>query len=279
MNGILYVVGTPIGNLGDMTFRAIETLKFVDFIAAEDTRVTQKLLNHFKIDKKMISYFEHNKIERGKIIIRRIKNGENCALVTDAGMPAISDPGELIVKQCYEENIDVKVVPGPSACISALSISGLSTGRFSFEGFLSINKKRRKDHLEEIKYETRTMIFYEAPHKLLKTLKDIFDVLGNRKVSIIHELTKVHEIVLLGDLDKILENFSNLTVKGEYVLIIEGYEKREDMYTYSLNEALSMALKFIKKDKLSLSDASKETSKITGISKNNIYKEVLKNID
>ena len=279
MNGILYVVGTPIGNLGDMTFRAIETLKFVDFIAAEDTRVTQKLLNHFKIDKKMISYFEHNKIERGKIIIRRIKNGENCALVTDAGMPAISDPGELIVKQCYEENIDVKVVPGPSACISALSISGLSTGRFSFEGFLSINKKRRKDHLEEIKYETRTMIFYEAPHKLLKTLKDIFDVLGNRKVSIIHELTKVHESVLLGDLDKILENFSNLTVKGEYVLIIEGYEKREDMYTYSLNEALSMALKFIKKDKLSLSDASKETSKITGISKNNIYKEVLKNID
>ena len=279
MNGILYVVGTPIGNLGDMTFRAIETLKFVDFIAAEDTRVTQKLLNHFKIDKKMISYFEHNKIERGKIIIRRIKNGENCALVTDAGMPAISDPGELIVKQCYEENIDVKVVPGPSACISALSISGLSTGRFSFEGFLSINKKRRKDHLEEIKYETRTMIFYEAPHKLLKTLKDIFDVLGNRKVSIIHELTKVHEIVLLGDLDKILENFSNLTVKGEYVLIIEGYEKREGIYTYSLNEALSMALKFIKKDKLSLSDASKETSKITGISKNNIYKEVLKNID
>lgn len=279
MNGILYIVGTPIGNLGDMTFRAIETLKLVDFIAAEDTRVTQKLLNHFKIDKKMISYFEHNKIERGKLIISRIKNGENCALVTDAGMPAISDPGELIVKQCYEENIDVKVVPGPSACISALSISGLSTGRFCFEGFLSVNKKRRKDHLEEIKYETRTMIFYEAPHKLLKTLKDIYNVLGNRKVSVVHELTKVHESVLLGDLNKILENFSNLTVKGEYVLVIEGYKKEEGTCAYSLNEALSIALKIIKKDKLSLSDASKEASWITGISKNNIYKEILKNID
>ncbi len=279
MNGILYIVGTPIGNLGDMTFRAIETLKFVDFIAAEDTRVTQKLLNHFKIDKKMISYFEHNKIERGKLIVSRIKNGENCALVTDAGMPAISDPGELIVKQCYEENIDVKVVPGPSACISALSISGLSTGRFCFEGFLSVNKKRRKDHLEEIKYETRTMIFYEAPHKLLKTLKDMYSVLGNRKVSVVHELTKVHESVLLGDLDKVLETFSNLTVKGEYVLIIEGYKKEEGTCTYSLNEALSIALKIIKKDKLSLSDASKEASWITGISKNNIYKEILKNID
>ncbi len=279
MGGILYVVGTPIGNLGDMTFRAIETLKLVDFIAAEDTRVTQKLLNHFKIDKKTISYFEHNKIERGKLIISRIKNGENCALVTDAGMPAISDPGELIVNQCYEENIDVKVVPGPSACISALSISGLSTGRFCFEGFLSVNKKRRKDHLEEIKYETRTMIFYEAPHKLLKTLKDIYNVLGNRKVSVVHELTKVHESVLLGDLNKILENFSNLTVKGEYVLVIEGYKKEEGTCAYSLNEALSIALKIIKKDKLSLSDAAKETSNITGISKNNIYKEILKNID
>lgn len=279
MGGILYVVGTPIGNLGDMTFRAIETLKIVNFIAAEDTRVTQKLLNHFKIEKKMISYFEHNKIERGKLIINRIKSGENCALVTDAGMPAISDPGELIVKQCYEENIDVKVIPGPSACISALSISGLSTGRFCFEGFLSMNKKRRKEHLEEIKCEPRTMIFYEAPHKLLKTLKDMYDVLGSRRVSVVHELTKVHEGVFLGDLDKVLEIFSNVNIKGEYVLIVEGYKKGKNICTYSLKEALSIALKIIKKDKLSLSDAAKETSNITGISKNNIYKEILKNID
>ncbi|MDR1627957.1 MAG: 16S rRNA (cytidine(1402)-2'-O)-methyltransferase, partial [Oscillospiraceae bacterium] len=143
MNGTLYIVGTPIGNLGDMTFRAVEILRSVDFIAAEDTRVTHKLLSHFKIDKKMISYFEHNKRERGQIIINRIKNKENCALVTDAGMPAISDPGEMIVRQCYDERIDVKVIPGPSACISALSVSGLPTGRFSFEGFLSVNKKGR----------------------------------------------------------------------------------------------------------------------------------------
>lgn len=279
MSGILYVVGTPIGNLGDMTFRAIETLKLVDFIAAEDTRVTQKLLSHFKVEKKMVSYFEHNKIERGRSIINRIKEGENCALVTDAGMPAISDPGELIVKQCYDENIDVRVVPGPSACISALSVSGLPTGRFSFEGFLSVNKKRRKDHLEEIKHEPRTMIFYEAPHKLLKTLKDLYDVLGNRKISVVHELTKIYESVLLGNFDEILKNFSNVSVKGEYVLVIEGYKREKETCEYSLKEALNIALKIINKDKLSLSDAAKETSNITGISKNNIYKEILKNMD
>lgn len=279
MSGILYVVGTPIGNLGDMTFRAVETLKYVDFIAAEDTRVTKKLLNYFKIEKNMISYFEHNKIEKGKLIISRIKDGENCALVTDAGMPAISDPGELIVKQCYDENIDVKVVPGPSACISALSISGLSTGRFCFEGFLSVNKKSRRNHLEDIKYEPRTMIFYEAPHKLLKTLKDLYGVLGDRRVSVIHELTKVHESVSLGCLDKLIKTFSNVPIKGEYVLVVEGYKSEEGLCEFSLEEALDMALKIIKNENLSISDASRKVSDITGISKNVIYKEVLKNTD
>ena len=197
MSGVLYVVGTPIGNLGDFSPRAAEILESVDFIAAEDTRVTLKLLNHFDIKKPMISYFEHNKRERGEIICSRIESGENCAIVTDAGMPCISDPGEELVKQCAERGIQTIVVPGPSAVISALAISGLSTGRFTFEGFLSTNKKSRLDHLEQLQNEKRTMIFYEAPHKLSGTLNDLYKAFGGeRKISIVREITKIHEEVI-----------------------------------------------------------------------------------
>ena len=196
MSGILYVVGTPIGNLSDFSPRAVETLAKVDFIAAEDTRVTLKLLNHFDIKKEMVSYYEHNKRQRGEIICQRILNGENCAIVTDAGMPAISDPGEDLVALCYELGIEVQSVPGPTAFATALAISGLPTGRFTFEGFLSVNKKSRREHLEEVKDEKRTMIFYEAPHKLIYTLNDMHKVFGNRNIALVRELTKIHEQVL-----------------------------------------------------------------------------------
>ena len=196
MSGVLYVVGTPIGNLGDLSPRAAEVLSSVDFIAAEDTRVTLKLLNHFGIKKQMISYFEHNKRERGDIICSRIENGENCAIVTDAGMPCISDPGEELVKQCAERGIKTVAVPGPSAVISALAVSGLATGRFTFEGFLSTSKKSRNEHLEQLKSERRTMIFYEAPHKLSATLNDMYNAFGDRKISIVREITKIHDEVI-----------------------------------------------------------------------------------
>ncbi|MGN1131113.1 MAG: 16S rRNA (cytidine(1402)-2'-O)-methyltransferase, partial [Ruminococcus sp.] len=193
MDNTLYVVGTPIGNLSDMSPRAVDTLRNVDFIAAEDTRVTLKLLNHFDIKKPMVSYYEHNKRERGEIICNRILSGESCAIVTDAGMPCISDPGEDLIKLCQEKGIKTIVVPGPSAVISALAVSGLETGRFCFEGFLSVNKKSRREHLQSLADETRTMIFYEAPHKLPSTLKDLYSSFGDRKLTIVREITKIHE--------------------------------------------------------------------------------------
>ena len=207
MSGKLYVVGTPIGNLGDMSPRAVETLEMVDFIAAEDTRVTLKLLNHFSIKKPMISYFEHNKYERGEIICQRILSGENCAVVTDAGMPCISDPGELLVKQCREYGIKVAAVPGASAVITALALSGLPTGRFTFEGFLSVNKKSRREHLNEVKNEKRTMIFYEAPHKLNATLRDMLEAFGDRNIAVVRELTKIHEEVINTTLEKAVAEY------------------------------------------------------------------------
>lgn len=196
IKGKLYVVGTPIGNLGDLSPRAVKTLEDVDFIAAEDTRVTMKLLNHFGIKKEMVSYFEHNKRERGENICSRIANGETCAIVTDAGMPAISDPGQDLVALCYESGIEVESVPGPTAFATALAISGMDSGRFTFEGFLSVSKKSRREHLEFIKDEKRTMIFYEAPHKLSATLGDLCSTLGDRNIAIVRELTKIHEQVI-----------------------------------------------------------------------------------
>lgn len=274
MSGILYVVGTPIGNLGDMSPRAVETLENVDFIAAEDTRVTLKLLNHFGIKKPMVSYFEHNKHQRGEIICRRILSGENCAIVTDAGMPCISDPGELLVKQCEEYGIEVKAVPGPSAVISALAISGLPTGRFTFEGFLSVNKKSRMEHLESVKNETRTMIFYEAPHKLNATLRDMLGAFGNRSIAIVRELTKIHEEVIRTTLEQAVERYSEAPLKGEIVLVIDGAKPVDNNKVYTEEEAADLAIALAADEDVSLSEASKKAAKETGIKKGIIYKLV-----
>lgn len=273
MSGKLYVVGTPIGNLSDMSPRAVETLREVDFIAAEDTRVTVKLLNHFEIKKTMISYFEHNKAQKGEVIIDRILAGETCALVTDAGMPAISDPGEELVRMAHEKGVSVESVPGPSAVITALAISGMPSGRFCFEGFLSVNKLSRKKHLEEIKNERRTMIFYEAPHKLLATLTDMADVLGNRPVSIVKELTKLHETVLNTTLLQAVEYFTENSPKGEYVLVIGG-KAEENAKEYSLPDAVVLAKKLMR-DGMSTAAAAKEAATVSGIKKGDIYKELI----
>lgn len=274
MQGKLIVVGTPIGNLSDFSPRAVETLKNVDFIAAEDTRVTIKLLNLFNIKKALISYHEHNKTQKNELICEKILSGETCALVSDAGMPAISDPGEELVGLCYQKNITVSVVPGPSALTAALAISGLPTGRFTFEGFLSVNKKSRKKHLEEILEETRTMIFYEAPHKLKNTLADLLASLGNRKISIVREITKIHEEVIRTTLENALKMVNEIPVKGEIVLIIDG-KKQERTEAISLDEAKEIALKKISEG-LSLTEAAKHAAKITGLKKGEIYKLLLK---
>lgn len=222
MTGCLYVVATPIGNLGDITLRALETLKEVDFIAAEDTRVTIKLLNKYEIKKQLVSYHEHSAKECADGIVERIRNGENCAIVTDAGMPCISDPGEILVKLCYENNIAVKAVPGASAVVSALAISGLNTSRFAFEGFLSVTKKQRFEHLKSITNDTHTLIFYEAPHKLISTLNDMLEYLGDRQISLCRELTKVYEEVIRTTFSGAIAYYENKSPKGEYVLVIEG---------------------------------------------------------
>lgn len=270
MAGILYVVGTPIGNLGDMSQRAVQVLEDVDFIAAEDTRVTVKLLNHFGIKKPMISYFEHNKRERGEIICDRIQQGESCAIVTDAGMPCISDPGEELVRQCREKSIETAVVPGPSAVVSALALSGLPTGRFTFEGFLSMNKKSRRDHLQEIHDEQRTMIFYEAPHKLQATLEDMYSALGDRQIAIIRELTKIHEEVISTTLGRAVVQFAQAPLKGEIVLVIHGAEKPQPV-EFTQEQAIEIAQAYINGG-MSTSEACKTAAKETGIKKGIIYK-------
>ena len=272
-NGIIFVVGTPIGNLSDLTPRAAETLEKVDFIAAEDTRVTLKLLNHLGIKKPMISYFEHNKLQRGEEICRRILEGESCAIVTDAGMPCISDPGEELIKQCAEYGIKTEVVPGPSAVISALCVSGLSTGRFTFEGFLSVNKKSRKEHLDALKDEQRTMIFYEAPHKLPNTLKDLYEHFGERRLTICRELTKLHEEIIRTTTKEAFENYFEGTLKGEIVLVLEGAEKETEK-KFTLGEAVALAEKFMAEGKKT-SDAAKQAASVTGFKKNDIYKELM----
>ena len=256
MSGILYVVGTPIGNLSDFSPRAINTLGSVDFIAAEDTRVTMKLLNHFSIKKEMVSYYEHNRRERGQIIVDRILNGENCAVVTDAGMPAISDPGQDLVWLCHENGIKVESVPGPVAFATALALSGMESGRFTFEGFLSVNKKSRLDHLEELVNEKRTMIFYEAPHKLLATLKDMNRFFGNRNIAIVRELTKIHEEVIKTTFEDAVEKYSQTSPKGEIVLIVEG-KKQTDSEQISLEQAVEQAKELVENG-LSKNAAAKE---------------------
>lgn len=273
MSGKLYVVGTPIGNLSDFSPRAVETLASVDFIAAEDTRVTLKLLNHFEIKKPMVSYFEHNRRERGEIILERIRAGENCAIVTDAGMPAISDPGEDLVDLCLSNGITVESVPGPTAFATAMAMSGLPSGRFTFEGFLSVNKPSRREHLEEIVSERRTMVFYEAPHKLTATLKDLYEYLGDRRIALIKELTKIHETVERTTLSEACEKYSAQTPKGEFVIVIEGSTEPKQKEV-SLDEAVALA-KGLVESGMAINDAAKEIAKETKLKKGDIYKALL----
>lgn len=271
MSGKLYVVGTPIGNLEDLSPRAARILCEVDFIAAEDTRVTLKLLNHLGIKKPMISYFEHNKFERGAVIIEKLLSGQSGAIVTDAGMPAISDPGEDLVREAWENGISVESVPGPAAVTTALSVSGMKTGRFTFEGFLPQESKERKDRLAELSRETRTMVFYEAPHRLLKTLTELKSALGNRNIAVCKELTKLHESVIRSDIDGVVAHFTANAPKGEYVLVVEGGEAKADK---NAEDAVSLAKEFMK-DGMSASAAARHAAAITGQKKNEIYKAII----
>lgn len=272
--GKLFLVGTPIGNLGDMTYRAVETLKEVDFICAEDTRVTSKLLNYFDIKKPLISYHEHNSKAAGKQVIDRILSGENAAIVTDAGMPCISDPGEDLVKLCYENGVEVNVVPGPSAVVSALAVSGLDTSRFAFEGFLSVTKKQRFSHLAQVKGCTSTMIFYEAPHKLIYTLKDMLEYFGDRKISICRELTKIHEEVFRTTLSGAVEYYTENKPKGEFVLVVEGAKADELLKAETIDEAFAQVKGLVEKG-MRGADACKEIAKATGFSKGELYTMLL----
>ncbi len=274
MSGVLYLVATPIGNLGDITSRAATVLQEVDFIAAEDTRVTIKLLNYLNIKKPLVSYYEHNRKESGDKILGRILSGENCALVTDAGMPAISDPGEDLVRLCADSEVTVLAIPGACAAVSALALSGLPSGRFTFEGFLSTAKKSRFEHLNELKTEKRTMIFYEAPHKLRATLKDMLEAFGDRRISICREITKLHEQTIRTTLAEAVGYFENTAPRGEFVLVIEGAPAAAKPEV-SLNDALD-AVKDLRDTGMSLKDAVKQCSGKTGFPKNVLYDAALK---
>lgn len=272
MPGRLYVVGTPIGNLGDLSPRAAETLEKADFIAAEDTRVTLKLLNYLGLKKELLSYYEHNRNGRGNLIIERLKKGESCALVSDAGMPAISDPGEQLVCEAREAGIAVEAVPGPSALVTALAVSGMPAGRFCFEGFLSVNKISRREHLASLVNERRTMIFYEAPHKLNSTLRDMLKAFGNRRLTVARELTKLHETVMNTTLKDAAEYFEINAPRGEFVLIIEG--KQDEEKTYTEDDAVLLAKGLIAGG-ASTSSAAKEAAEVTGIKKGDIYRRII----
>lgn len=233
----LYLVATPIGNLSDISERALETLKNADFIAAEDTRKTGVLLAHYSIKKPLVSYYEHNLRQRGEEIIARLETGETCALVSDAGMPAVSDPGEQLVKQCYEHGLKVSAIPGPCAFVSAIAISGLSTKRFTFEGFLSTAKNSRRERLESVKTLEHTLIFYEAPHKLQGLLEDILQVLGDRRISLVREISKIYEQVMLTTVSEAIEYYKENEPKGEFVLVIEGAaEEKEEVSDETLEK-------------------------------------------
>ena len=269
MTGILYLVPTPIGNLGDISARCAETLAQADFIAAEDTRVSLKLLNHLGIKKPMVSYHEHNKRESGPRILARLQAGESCALVTDAGCPAISDPGEDLVRLCAENGVPVCAIPGPCAAITALSVSALPTGRFAFEGFLPMQKKERRARLEDLKTETRTMILYEAPHKLRDTLEDLLAAFGpDRRISLCRELTKLHEEVLRMDLGEALSYYQQNEPRGEYVLVLAGAETRENEFTPE--QALALCRELVASG-VRKKDAAKRIAQETGFSAKELY--------
>lgn len=274
MSGRLYLVATPIGNLGDFSPRAVETLREVDFIAAEDTRVSLKLLNHFDVKKPLISYHEHNHVTAGQAVLARLLAGESCALVTDAGTPAVSDPGEDLVRLCAENGVDVQAVPGCCAAVAALAVSGLPTGRFTFEGFLTVNKKSRRERLESLKNEGRTMIFHEAPHKLRDTLQDFSAVFGaDRPIALCRELTKLHEETWRTTLGEAAAYYQVHTPRGEYVLVVAGAEQREEA-AISLEEGAAQVLA-LKAQGIRLKDAAKEVAEHTGLSKNELYAAAL----
>ncbi len=276
--GKLYLCPTPIGNLDDMTFRTLETLKLVDLIAAEDTRHSVRLLNYFEIKKPLTSYHEHNKMEKGKFLINKIIEGENIALVTDAGMPAISDPGEDLVKLAIEAGIEIVALPGPTAFVLALVVSGFSTRRFIYEGFLSSQKKNRREELEAFVSETRTLILYESPHRLKDLLKDIKTVLGDRELSISREITKKYEEVFRGSIDLCIEKFNQEDPRGEFIVVLKGVsqekvdgEKKEEWQNLSIREHLVASIN----EGLSKKEAIKKVSKARSLPKNEVYQEAL----
>ncbi len=272
MSGTLYIVGTPIGNLGDMSERAVNTLHEVDFIAAEDTRVTMKLLSRFDIHTPLVSYHEHNATSSGERIIERLLNGESCAIVTDAGMPAISDPGEPLVRACHENGISVVSVPGPSAVITALALSGMPTERFTFEGFLSAAAGERKKQLAALAGERRTMVFYESPHRLSATLLAMADAFGEREIAIVKEITKIHEQVWRTTLPQAAEFYSANTPKGEFVLVVMGASE-EMRAELSIEQAVAIAESYIA-DGMAPTAAAKRAAAESGIKRALIYSEI-----
>lgn len=279
MQGKLYLCATPIGNLEDITFRVLRTLKEVDLIAAEDTRHSIKLLNHFDIKTPMTSYHEYNKVEKARYLVEQMRNGVSVALVTDAGTPAVSDPGEELVRQCYEAEIEVTSLPGPAACITALTLSGLSTRRFAFEAFLPADKKERQRILEELVNETRTIILYEAPHHLVKTLTDLREVLGERRLTLCRELTKKYETAWQTTFSELLEHFEKEEPRGECVLVIEGKshddilrEKQQDWKKMSVEEHVA----YYEEQGIMHKEAMRLAARDRGVSKREIYQELLK---
>ena len=274
MAGTLYLVATPIGNLGDFSPRGVETLQAADFIAAEDTRVSVKLLNHFGIKKPLVSYHEHNRAAAGQAILARLLAGESCALVTDAGTPAISDPGEDLVRLCGENGVTVEAIPGCCAAICALAVSGLPTGRFTFEGFLSANKKERRAALLKLKNEERTMVFHEAPHKLRATLADMAEILGDRPVALCRELTKLHEETLHTTLLQAAELYREKEPRGEYVLVMAGAQPTEEP-AVSLEEGVRQVQR-LRESGMKMKEAVRTVSAQTELNKNDLYEAVLK---
>ena len=274
MSGTLYLVATPIGNLGDFSPRAVETLENADFIAAEDTRVSIKLLNHFNIKKPLVSYHEHNHVSAGQAILARLLAGESCALVTDAGTPAVSDPGEDLVRLCAENGVEVLSIPGCCAAVNALAVSGLPTGRFTFEGFLTVNKKSRREHLDSLRGERRTMIFHEAPHKLAATLADLRDTFGpDRQIALCRELTKLHEETRRTTLGEAADYYAANPPKGEFVLVVAGAQQ-ETGAAVTLEEGVEQVLA-LRELGMRLKDAAREVAEHTGLSKNELYTAAL----
>ena len=274
MAGTLYLVATPIGNLGDFSPRGVETLQTADFIAAEDTRVSVKLLNHFGIKKPLVSYHEHNRAAAGQAILARLLAGESCALVTAAGTPAISDPGEDLVRLCGENEVTVEAIPGCCAAICALAVSGLPTGRFTFEGFLSANKKERRTALLKLKCEERTMVFHEAPHKLRATLADMAEILGDRPAALCRELTKLHEETLRTTLLQAAELYREKEPRGEYVLVVAGSQPAEEP-AVSLEEGVRRVQR-LREAGMKMKEAVRTVSAQTELNKNDLYEAVLK---